>query len=144
MTRFGLLAAMPALALCAPAFAQVPPPPMPPTPPPVASMPMPPYATRAPSVAVRTDPATGATIETLTLPPGTRPPPPGEGRGTITLASTPDFIWVPGHYNWDPAERQYVWLIGQYMQASRPEAHWVGGRWQLAGTQYLWIDGHFE
>ncbi|HVC51745.1 MAG TPA: hypothetical protein VND87_06960 [Stellaceae bacterium] len=158
MTRYGMLAAIPALALCAPAFAQMPPPAMTLTPPPGSSVPMPPYPmppppravapgagpTDTPSVAVRTDPATGATVETITLPPGTRPPPPGEGRGAITLAATPNFVWVPGHYNWDPAESKYVWLIGQYIQASRPDAHWVGGHWQLAGSQYAWIDGHFE
>ena len=134
MTRYGLLAVVPALALCSPAFAE-----------PQLAAAAPPGMTQAPPVAVHTDPATGAVVETITLPPGTHTPPNGEGGGAVEMVSTPPFEWVSGHYNWDPDENQYVWMVGQYLQLPRQHARWIAGNWRTQPNGLnVWAAGHFE
>src|SRR5579884_3990485 len=118
MTRYAVLAAVPALAV------QVQPPP----------------------VTMHTDPATGQTVATMVLPTAPAPtqPPPPQPAALVPTVPSPGFVWIPGHYNWDPDRHTYVWLVGQYVQRPRENAHWVDGRWQLQPDGLVWVDGHWE
>ena len=89
------------------------------------------------------------------MPPMTPPPTPSPGwlptkllvSSTVPVVPTvpsPGFVWIPGHYNWDPDRHTYVWLVGQYVQRPRENAHWVDGRWQLQPDGWVWVDGHWE
>lgn len=53
----------------------------------------------------------------------------------------PGSIWIPGHYNWDPAGGNYVWVAGEYAQPPRPGAQWVDGHWTQTATSWVWVDG---
>src|SRR5581483_1520869 len=124
MTRYAVLAAVPALALGAPAFADE----LPIADPPAPVAPAPAVQVQPPPVTMHTDPATGQTVATMVLP----------------TVPSPGFVWIPGHYNWDPDRHTYVWLVGQYVQRPRENAHWVDGRWQLQPDGWVWVDGHWE
>ena len=56
----------------------------------------------------------------------------------------PGSVWIPGHYNWDPARQTYVWLQGEYAQPPRPSARWVDGHWAETPTAWIWMDGHWD
>ena len=129
MTKYGFLAAVPVLALGAPAFAQQQP---------VVSYPpavieSAPAPTTAP-VVVDTDPITGNRVATLVLPPTT----------AVVTPDTPPAaaIWVPGHYDWSPTALTYVWLPGRYVE--RTGATWVAGHWKQGPDRWVWVDGYWD
>jgi hypothetical protein len=152
MTKYGILAVVPALALATPAVAQMDPADasLP------AVLPAPPIPVEGPlgpvhPVAIHMDAASGATMETVVYLPGAVPPPFARGEVVALVAPgapNPGFVWVPSHYNWDPAGQRYVWLTGQYVQPPRIGAQWVNGNWQLAGSQiqprWVWVDGRWD
>ncbi len=142
MTRYAVLAAVPALALGAPAFADE----LPIADPPEPVAPAPAVQVQPPPVTMHTDPATGQTVATMVLPTAPAPtqPPPPQPAALVPTVPSPGFVWIPGHYNWDPDRYTYVWLVGQYVQRPRENAHWVDGRWQLQPYGWVWVDGHWE
>lgn len=54
---------------------------------------------------------------------------------------TPRTVWIPGHYDWDPARSNYVYIQGQYVEAPRENAQWIPGHWVQTPTAWIWIDG---
>jgi hypothetical protein len=56
----------------------------------------------------------------------------------------PGSVWIPAHYNWDPASQNYVWLEGEFAQPPHPGAQWMPGRWQQSPTAWTWVDGHWN
>ncbi len=144
MTRYGLLVAVPALALGVPAFAQLQP---------VADVTTagevgPPAGQAQTSpITVRTDPVTGQTVATMVLAPAATPvetAPVGRPAELVPAVQTPGFVWVPGHYNWDPVQRKYIWLVGQYVQPPREQVRWISGHWRQEPAGWVWIDGRWN
>jgi hypothetical protein len=131
MTKYGFLAALPFLALGAPAFAQQQP---------VLSS-VPAVVDGAPTsvpaaVAIHTDPLTGDRIATLVLPPA-----PG-----VIAPSEPsaDAVWEPGHYEWSRRTATYVWLPSHYIEQTPVGATWIAGHWQERPGHWIWVDGHWD
>jgi WXXGXW repeat (2 copies) len=129
MTKYGFLAAVPVLALGAPAFAQLQP---------VVSYPPPviesaPPATTAP-IGLRTDPITGDGIATLVLPPA----------AAVITPSTPpaDATWVPGHYEWSSDALNDGWLPDRYVEQTG--ATWIAGHWEERPDRWIWVDGRWD
>jgi len=60
------------------------------------------------------------------------------------VAVPPGSVWIPAHYNWDPAGQNYVWLEGEFAQPPHPGAQWIAGRWQQTLTAWTWLDGHWN
>jgi hypothetical protein len=56
---------------------------------------------------------------------------------------TPRTVWIPGHYDWDPARSNYVFIDGQYVEAPRENAQWIPGHWIQTPTSWIWIDGNW-
>jgi hypothetical protein len=56
----------------------------------------------------------------------------------------PNALWIPAHYNWDPASQNYVWLEGEYAQPPHPGALWMPGHWQQSPTAWTWVDGRWN
>jgi hypothetical protein len=59
---------------------------------------------------------------------------------TVMVAVPPGAVWIPGHYNWDAASQNYVWIDGQFALPPRPNAQWLAGHWQETPTSWMWID----
>ena len=119
----GLVAALSALALCVPSFAQ--------------TLPVTSYR----------DPATGAMVTTMVLPPA--PPtsdPNGRPLSAVPAQPAPSagVTWIPGNYVWDAPQHRYVWIGGKYAEPPRSGARWIPGRWDLQPAGWLWLDGHWD
>jgi YXWGXW repeat-containing protein len=62
----------------------------------------------------------------------TRPAQPGSG-----------YVWIPGRYEWRSAERNYVWVPGNWTVA--PSGYtWVPGRWENRPEGNVWVNGHWQ
>lgn len=59
------------------------------------------------------------------------PPPPPRGR---------PMAWEPGHYQWLPGQRRYVWVDGHYIDR-RPGGEFIPGHWDRRGD---WIPPHWR
>jgi hypothetical protein len=121
--KFGVTGALPALAFCVPVFAQ--------------TLPITSYK----------DPATGAIVTTMELPPPV--PVTGPGGQPISLSaaglpSSPRLKWVPGHYTWDPPRRAYAWVPGQYVEPPPGRVRWNPGRWDFRATGFVWLPDHWD
>jgi hypothetical protein len=55
-----------------------------------------------------------------------------EGKPDPPAAS--NLVWQPGYWEW---RGTWVWVPGEYVQMSIPNATWVPGQW-VAGTDGLW------
>jgi hypothetical protein len=60
------------------------------------------------------------------------------------LVPLPGAVWIDGHYDWNPATQNYVWLEGQYTLPPRPGAQWVPGHWQQGPNAWAWVDGDWN
>jgi WXXGXW repeat (2 copies) len=54
---------------------------------------------------------------------------------------SPRTVWIPSHFDWDPARSYYVYIEGQYVEAPRENAQWIPGHWAETPTAWIWIDG---
>lgn len=158
MPRHAFLAALPVLAFSLPALAQLAPiepspaiadaaaaavpaqyqPPPPPGPIPT-ELPGSGTSYPPPPMGAALNPAAGEPGQGYPPP----PPHPVELMPTTTVPS-PGFVWIDGHYNWDPTQNNYVWIVGQYMQRPHRGAQWISGRWDLQPAGWVWIDGHWS
>lgn len=54
---------------------------------------------------------------------------------------SPRTTWIPGHYDWDPARSNYVYIEGQFVEAPHENAQWIPGHWAQTPTAWIWING---
>ncbi len=59
----------------------------------------------------------------------------------IAVAPGPDFVWVPGWWNYD---RVYVWVPGTWQRPPRVHAVWVAPRWTHTKRGWYKTDGHWK
>ena len=59
-------------------------------------------------------------------------------------AVPPGAVWIPGHYDWSAARRNYVWLDGRFTLPPHPDAQWVAGHWQETPSSWVWVDGRWN
>jgi hypothetical protein len=67
-----------------------------------------------------------------------------DGTPMVAVAVPPGAVWIAGHYNWDAASQNYVWLNGQFVLPPHPNAQWVAGHWQQTPTSWIWLDGRWN
>ena len=71
------------------------------------------------------------------------PPPPPAPRVEIRdVAPSPDYIWLPGYWDWNG--RDYVWRSGEWAEAPSPQTVWIPGHWEQTPEGYTWISGHWS
>jgi len=129
MIKHVLPAAVAAIAFAAPlaAYAQV----VQPLPQPVP----PGYTTNASTTTIIGQPEPGYT-ETYSTVPALAPVYPQP----IPMMS-PRTTWIPGHFDWDPARSNYVYIEGQFVEAPHENAQWIPGHWAQTPTAWIWING---
>jgi hypothetical protein len=69
---------------------------------------------------------------------------PAQPPGPMQPGFTPRTVWIPGTYNWDPAQQRYAWANGQYVEAPRENAQWLPGHWAQTPTAWIWLDGRWQ
>lgn len=67
-------------------------------------------------------------------------PPPHRVPEARSLAPSPSYVWVEGHYSWQ--NQQWVWIPGAWVQPPQPAAVWVTPSWD-ASTQ-TWTAGFWQ
>jgi WXXGXW repeat (2 copies) len=72
------------------------------------------------------------------------PPPMPAARTEVQTAQPgPNYVWIPGHYEWRTSERTYVWVPGSW--AVQPAGYiWVPGRWETRPEGSVWVQGHWQ
>lgn len=68
------------------------------------------------------------------------PPPRTEVRPEKPFAGA---VWIPGHWNWSAAARDYVWVSGHWAK-DRPGKRWVSGHWKKGPRGWVWVKGHWR
>jgi len=71
-------------------------------------------------------------------------PPPPLRREVVVVRPGPDYVWVPGYWNWAPARRDYVWVGGVWLRPPYRHAVWVGPRWVRRGHYRYFVRGHWR
>jgi hypothetical protein len=56
-----------------------------------------------------------------------------------TVAPAPDYIWVPGEYQF--VDGQWEWQPGRWMMPVRTGATWEPGHWMKVDGGYMWQPG---
>jgi hypothetical protein len=59
----------------------------------------------------------------------------------IVTAPGPDFVWVPGWWNYD---RVYVWVPGSWQRPPRARATWTAPIWRHTKKGWYRIDGRWR
>ncbi len=75
----------------------------------------------------------------VTSPAYVEAPPPRQE--TITVAPSPQTVWVPG--SWERTPDAWSWVNGQWVTPPFRRAYWAPGYWQHVGGQYQWLPGHW-
>ena len=79
------------------------------------------------------DAAYGAYVETGP------PPPPSE---VVIVQPGPDYVWVPGYYNWYGGS--YVWVRGTWTVPPSGYRTWVPARWVRVDKGWRLEKGHWK
>jgi hypothetical protein len=83
-------------------------------------------------------PQSGSTETTEIIAPT---PPPAPQAEVPPAPPSPDVAWVSGHWSWDPAAQNYVWVHGRYLEPPHAHAEWVPGHFVQRPNGWLWEDG---
>jgi hypothetical protein len=75
----------------------------------------------------------------VTAPAFVEPPPPRQE--TITVAPSPQTVWVPGA--WERTPDTWLWTTGRWVTPPFRRAYWATGYWQHLGGRYQWLPGHW-
>ena len=67
--------------------------------------------------------------------------PPAPQVEIVGAAPGPDFVWVPGCWEW---HGHWVWAGGRWAVGPHPHAHWIPGRWTRHGRDHVWIRGYWR
>ena len=71
------------------------------------------------------------------------PAPPPQLRVEIPgTAPSPDYVWIPGYWDWNGHD--YLWISGKWMELPAPKVTWVPGHWEWNGYNYVWTSGYWS
>jgi len=136
--KYGLPAALAALALIAPAAVEAQPYAAPPVPSGMMANPMATGASATGTIAGQPQPGAGEFADyNGTDQFGVAPMAPEMAQPTPV---PPGAVWITGH----PNSQNYVWLAGEYAQPPHPGAQWVGGHWEQTPRAWVWVDGRWS
>ena len=55
----------------------------------------------------------------------------------------PNAVWISGHWEWNRARNDYVWVSGHWVKA-RPGRTWVAGHWKKVPGGWAWVKGYWR
>ena len=53
-------------------------------------------------------------------------------------------VWHPGHWQWEPHRREWVWAPGVYVERPHRLAAWEPGHWAHRRYGWTWVPGHWK
>ena len=75
--------------------------------------------------------------------PLTPPPVPAEPAEVRTAQPGAGYVWIPGRYEWQAADRRYVWVPGTWI-VPPPGYTWVPGRWETRPEGTVWVNSRWQ
>ncbi|HVX13204.1 MAG TPA: YXWGXW repeat-containing protein [Pirellulales bacterium] len=54
--------------------------------------------------------------------------------------NSPNTIWIPGYWGWEPADGEYLWVPGVW-RVPPPGMRWVPGYWREQEAGWQWVRG---
>ena len=81
-----------------------------------------------------------AACATSDAPPAPIPPPLAEAMPNPPVSPVPE-MWQPGHWDWTGSA--YVWVPGQYVEATGHGGTWMPGWWEKTDSGWVWHSGHW-
>ena len=73
-------------------------------------------------------------------PPAPIPPPLAETMPNPPVSPVPE-MWQPGHWDWTGSS--YVWVPGQYVEATGHGGTWMPGWWEKTDSSWVWHSAHW-
>lgn len=70
-----------------------------------------------------------------------QPPPPPRPE-TISERPAPNFVWLPGY--WDFRDNQFRWVEGRWDVPPRPNVTWIGAHWEARGDRFVLVPGYWR
>jgi hypothetical protein len=67
--------------------------------------------------------------------------PPTRQQEVITVAPSPQYVWVAGQ--WEKTPDNWTWTAGRWVQPPFGNAYWTPGYWKHHGGRYVWQAGHW-
>jgi hypothetical protein len=61
----------------------------------------------------------------------------------VPPAPGPDYVWIPGRWEWDTAGKRWMWYGGTWQRPPAPNAVWQAGYWSQQGPGWSWISAHW-
>jgi hypothetical protein len=58
-------------------------------------------------------------------------------------ATSPQSLWVGGHWHWSWSSGRYVWSPGRYIERPQPDANWLPGYWEHRAVGWIWVEGRW-
>ncbi len=55
----------------------------------------------------------------------------------------PDYVWMPGYWDWDEEYEDYYWVPGTWVLAPRPNYYWTPGYWAWIDSFFVWHGGYW-
>lgn len=68
--------------------------------------------------------------------------PPPLRADVITVAPSPEHVWVSGYWVW--RNDDWAWQSGYWEPRPHPKAEWVPGQWVATSSGWLWKDGRWR
>ena len=59
------------------------------------------------------------------------------------VCPSPDLMWTPGHWAWDPDYQDYYWVPGAWVPAPYAGALWTPGYWGWSNGVFMWHTGYW-
>ena len=55
----------------------------------------------------------------------------------------PDYVFIPGRWEWDTAGSRWIWYGGSWQKPPAPSAVWQAGYWSQANGGWTWVGAHW-
>jgi len=72
------------------------------------------------------------------------PTPTSEPQDNYTPQSSPNTVWIRGHYEYTGDGQNYQWVPGHWETPPQGARNYVSGHWQQESQGYVWIPGSWQ
>lgn len=71
-------------------------------------------------------------------------PPPGIRAEVAVTSPGPEYVWVPGYWDWAAARADWVWVPGVWQRPPHRRAVWVAPRYHNRRGHWAYTHGHWR
>lgn len=71
-------------------------------------------------------------------------PPPGVHADLQVTSPGPDYVWVPGYWDWNLGSGEWFWAPGVWIRPPHDHARWVAPRYDHHRSHWKYQRGHWQ